>query len=66
LKLRADDSLASKDRLEAWLTMGNGDIGEYSIKGANDAVSYYDEAQGDMSKLRLSYDWPWLMTRFNK
>ena len=65
LKLRADDSQASKDRLEAWLTVGNGDFAEYSINGAKDAVEYYDEVGEDLAKLRLSYDWPWLKALFD-
>jgi hypothetical protein len=66
LKLRADNSQVSKDRLEAWLTVGNGNFSEYSTKGAKDAVEYYNEVNGDLAKLRLSYDWPWLQKRFNK
>ena len=65
MKLRADDSQASKDRLEAWLTVGNGDFAEYSINGAKDAVEYYDEVGEDLAKLRLSYDWPWLKALFD-
>ena len=66
IKLRADTSQASKERLEAWLNIGTGNFAEYSIKGAKDAVQYYEEVDGDLAKLRLSYDWPWLQKRFNK
>jgi len=65
LKLCADSSQISKDRLEAWLTVGNGDYAEYSINGAKDAVEYYDEVGGNLNKLRLSYDWPWLRALFD-
>jgi hypothetical protein len=66
IKLRADTSQASKERLDAWLNIGTGNFAEYSIKGAKDAVQYYEEVDGDLSKLRLSYDWPWLQKRFNE
>jgi hypothetical protein len=66
LKLRADTSQISKDRLHAWLTIGNGNFAEYSTNGAKDAVEYYDEVNGDLAKLRLSYDWPWLKALFDK
>ncbi len=71
LKLKAtivdnpDDSI-SIERLLAWSTKGEGQYGEYSIKGALDAIEYYDEVNGDMDKLRLSYEWEWLRSRFNE
>jgi len=65
IKLRADESQASKDRLEAWLTIGEGDYAQYSINGATDAVEYYEQVNGELDKLRLSYDWPWLKKYFN-
>ena len=56
----------SINRLMAWSTKGDGEYGEYSIKGALDAIEYYDEVNGDLPKLRLSYEWAWLRERFNK
>jgi hypothetical protein len=56
----------SISRLMAWSTVGNGNYGEYSIKGALDAIEYYDEVNGDMGKLRLSYEWEWLRSRFKE
>jgi hypothetical protein len=64
--LRADESQASKDRLEAWLNIGEGDFAEYSINGAKDAVEYYQNVGGDLELLRLSYDWPWLKEYYNR
>ena len=66
IKLRADDSKASKDRLESWLNIGNGDFAQYSIDGAKQAVEYYEQVNGELDKLRLSYDWPWLREYFDK
>ena len=71
LKLKAtivenpNDS-ASVNRLLAWSTIGNGNYGDFSINGALDAIEYYDSVNGDLKKLRLSYDWPWLKDRFDK
>lgn len=71
LKLKATivdnpNDTASIERLMAWSTKGEGEYGEYSIKGALDAIEYYDEVNGDMDKLRLSYEWEWLRSRFKE
>jgi len=64
LKLRAENSEISKNRLEMWLTVGMGKFNEYSTDGAQHAVEYYEEVNGDFDKLKLSYDWPWLRAYF--
>lgn len=66
LKLKADHSEVSKERLDAWLNKAEGDFSHYSIKGATDAEEYYDEVDGDFDKLKLSYEWAWLRDRFDK
>jgi hypothetical protein len=66
LKLRANDDQVSKDRLDIWLTVGMGKFNEYSMEGAQHAVEYYKEVNGDFDKLKLSYDWEWLKEQFNK
>jgi hypothetical protein len=65
IKLRADDSEVSKERLDAWLTKAEGDFAQYSIKGALDADEYYNEVAGDFDKLKLSYEWVWLREKFD-
>ena len=65
LKLCADDSYISENRLKIWLTVGEGSFSEYSVNGAKDAVEYYKEVNGDLELLRLSYDWPWLRAKFD-
>jgi hypothetical protein len=65
IKLRLDDSTISRHRLKIWSTVGEGDFAQYSINGALDAVEYYESVNGDLAKLRLSYDWPWLQEYFN-
>jgi len=49
----------SEYRLNKWLTRGVSS-GEWSTKGAEDAVEYYDAVGGDFAELRKSYDWAWL------
>jgi hypothetical protein len=56
---------ASIERLSVWATKGEGNFGEYSIKGALDAIEYYDNVNGDINKLKLSYEWEWLKAKFN-
>ena len=65
IKLRLDDSTISRHRLKVWSTVGEGDYAQYSINGALDAVEYYEQVNGELDKLRLSYDWPWLQEYFN-
>lgn len=56
-------------RLQQWLKVnlqGNA-VGEWSIRGAEDAVEYYDSVQGSFDALRLTYEWEWLAEYlFNK
>jgi hypothetical protein len=55
----------SAARLHIWLTVGTGEYSEHSIKGANDAVAYYDSVEGKLESLMLSYDWEWLKKHFD-
>jgi hypothetical protein len=65
IKLRLEDSTISRHRLKVWSTVGEGDFAQYSIQGAQHAVEYYESVNGELDKLRLSYDWPWLQEYFN-
>jgi hypothetical protein len=60
IKLRVNQDGVSADRLKVWCTVGNGDFGEWSTRGALDAVEYYDLVNGELDKLMNSYDWQWL------
>ena len=66
IKLRLEDSTISRYRLNIWSTIGEGDYAQYSIQGAQHAVEYYESVNGELDKLRLSYDWPWLQEYFDK
>jgi hypothetical protein len=64
IKLRDDvrkvAGVESDYRLDEWLHTAQGAHAEWSIKGAEDAIMYYDEVDGDYDKLLLSFDWAWL------
>ena len=66
IKLRASDSDDSKERLGVWQTVAIGPYAEYCLDGAKRALEYYDEVNGDLAALRLSYDWAWLRQQFTK
>ncbi len=60
LKLKASlPDVENEYRLKVWLTTDTG-AGQWSKKGAQDAVEYYDEVGGDFEALKKSYEWDWL------
>jgi hypothetical protein len=63
IKLRGQTDVESQYRLDKWLNNhGTFENGQWSIRGAEDAVEYYDSVDGDLTELRKSYDWSWLAT----
>jgi hypothetical protein len=62
--MQTSPTLETEHRLDTWLTRANGNYSEWCLRGAADAIDYYNEVQGDYNKLMLSFDWPWLNTRF--
>ena len=62
LKLRASlPDVENEYRLKQWLDVDHG-AGQWSSKGARDAVEYYEEVGGDFEALKKSYEWDWLAT----
>jgi hypothetical protein len=60
IKLQASlPDVESQYRLTQWLTKDTTD-GQWSLKGAEDAVEYYNSVNGDFTELKRSYDWAWL------
>jgi hypothetical protein len=60
LKLKASlPDVESEHRLNRWLTVDTTD-GQWSRKGAEDGVEYYDSVSGDFAALKKSYEWEWL------
>jgi hypothetical protein len=66
IKLKHNKDVESKKRLDVWLTVANGDFSQHSLRAAKDAIDYYESVNGDLEKLKLSYDWDWIKERFNK
>ena len=68
LKLRnqydTNNTIENEYRLHCWKTKGEGEFGEWSIRGAQDAVAFYNDVQGNPKKLQKSYEWEWLKTKF--
>jgi hypothetical protein len=60
LKLRVSlPDVENEYRLKVWLDVDHGP-GQWSSKGAQDAVEYYEEVGGDFAALKKSYEWAWL------
>ena len=60
MKLQASlPDVENEYRLKQWLEVDHG-AGQWSSKGAQDAVEYYEEVNGDFAALKKSYEWAWL------
>jgi hypothetical protein len=57
-------TVESKFRLKKWCELGHGAHAEWVLKGALDAVAYYEENKNDKSALMLSYELDWLKKKF--
>jgi hypothetical protein len=66
LKLKQNGSDESLQRLKTWATVAAGSNYVWSLRGAYDAVEYYDSVDGKFEDLLLSYDWAWLNIYFQK
>lgn len=64
LFMETTPTLETEHRLHTWLNVANGDNAEWCLRGAQDAVDYYNEVDGDYNQLMLSFDWPWLARQF--
>jgi hypothetical protein len=58
-------TLETEHRLQTWCTQAQGDHAEWCLRGAQDALAYYEQVHGDYEKLKLSFEWDWLRERFN-
>ena len=72
IKLKIDtENIESIHRLQTWLTRAQGLNAEYSIKGAEDGIRYYNECVQNGERypvhdaLMKSFDWDWLEKHFN-
>jgi hypothetical protein len=62
LKLKASlPDVESEYRLNKWLDVTSDETDpQWSRFGAEDAVEYYDQVNGDFAALKKSYEWDWL------
>lgn len=66
LKLYSDrGDVDASARLECWLAPSRALYGDWSQKGAHDALQYFTSVGGDYTKLLASYEWAWLDQVFN-
>lgn len=69
IKLKDDvvktNSVESNYRLDIWLTEAKGLNANWSIRGAEDAVGYYDLVNGNYADLMQSFNWDWLKEYYN-
>ena len=63
--MATEPTLETSHRLATWATVAEGDFAEWSIRGTQDAIAYYNEVGGDYNRLMLSFEWAWLQERFN-
>jgi len=57
-------SVESQYRLKKWCELGTGDHAEWVLKGATDAVEYFNSNKDDKNALMLSYELSWLKEKF--
>lgn len=61
LKLRASlPDVENEYRINRWCANGDAKNSQWSSRGAQDALDYYDEVGGDFDSIKKSYDWAWL------
>lgn len=60
IKLKASlPDVENEYRLNQWLT-NDSSVAQWSMKGAQDAVEFYDSVNGNPTELKKSYEWDWL------
>ncbi len=52
-------------RLGIWQTRAEGNYAEWSLRGARDAVEYYQSVDGQYDQLLLTFEWAWLRQYFD-
>ena len=57
-------TVESKYRLKKWCELGTGQHADFVLRGALDAVEYYEQSKEDKSKLLYSYELDWLKEKF--
>lgn len=58
-------SVETAFRLKKWLTKAEGNHAKWSLRGAADAVEYYESVNGDFDQLMFTYEWDWLRNYYS-
>jgi hypothetical protein len=53
-------------RLNVWLTVANGQYAEWSMRGAEDGVEFFEQSGRELDILKQSFKWEWLRSYFVK
>jgi hypothetical protein len=59
-------TLETSHRLATWSTVAEGNFAEWSIRGAKDAIQYYNKVGGDYTEILKTYNWDWLADHFKR
>lgn len=60
IKLCAENSKESLERLTIWRTQAKGNHCEWSVIGAQDGIEFYQSVNGNFESLIKSFSWDWL------
>ena len=65
IKLRAENSKESIERLNVWRTIGKGKNCEWSLIGTQDGIEFFKKVNGNHQELIKSFTWEWTNKYFN-
>jgi len=66
IKLKYYNNKESQHRLKVWSSIAEGDFAQFSLQGAKHAIDYFNAVDGNIDKLKLSYEWAWCKEYFLK
>lgn len=64
--IQNQNTTETKERLDIWLSVSNGEYGEYSIKGAVSGNKFYNNNYESKEKLKLINNFSWLEEKFRE
>jgi hypothetical protein len=59
-------TLETEHRLQTWLTQAKGAFAQDCLRGAHDALQFYNSVSGDPVELQKSFEWAWLRAHYDK
>ena len=68
--METEPTLETEHRLDVWCNEHRLVVGapfaQWSVRGALDAVEYYNKVNGNYTKLLYSFEWKWLNDYFEQ